>query len=172
MSATVTSPTATRPAGPEAGVVDDDVQRIEAQVGLLFHHIRALRRSAAARIDPDLQAAAYVVLLRVVNGGPARASALVEYFGLDKAAVSRHVAHLESLGLAERIPDPDDRRAQIITATAEARRRCKKEKSRRHSKLQKHLSGWSPEQLHMFGDLLEQFNSASSGLVSDEPSRK
>ena len=144
------------------GAVDDDVQRIEAQVALLFHHVRSLRRSAAARIDPDLQAAAYVLLQRLVNAGPARATALAEYFGLDKGAVSRHVAHLEGLGLAERISDPADRRAQIITATAEARRRCTEEQTRRHARLRAHLSDWTPEQLRMFGDLLEQFNTADA----------
>jgi DNA-binding MarR family transcriptional regulator len=148
---------------PASSVTLDDVQRIESQVALLFHHIRSMRRSAASRIDPELQAAAYVVLQRLVNAGPARASELVDYFGLDKAAVSRHVAHLQSLGLADRITDPDDRRAQIITATAEARRRCKKEQARRHALLQKHLSAWTPDQVRMFGDLLEQFNTASDG---------
>ncbi len=79
----------------------------------------------------------YSMLMALNDTGPRRASDLVELFSVDKGAVSRQVQALLELGLIERSPDPDDRRAAILAITdeglaspghdrrlAEARGRC------------------------------------------------
>jgi DNA-binding MarR family transcriptional regulator len=53
-----------------------------------------------------------------------RLTELAERAGLTKQAVGEAVAELESLGYAERIPDPTDRRAKIIKLTPQGLDAC------------------------------------------------
>ena len=50
-----------------------------------------------------------------------RVSVLAERAHMTKQAMAELVAHLEAHGYVERIPDPDDRRAKLVRATARGR---------------------------------------------------
>jgi DNA-binding MarR family transcriptional regulator len=50
-----------------------------------------------------------------------RVSVLADRAHLTKQAMAQLVAHLEEHGYVERIPDPDDRRAKLVRATARGR---------------------------------------------------
>ncbi|GAB3686441.1 MarR family winged helix-turn-helix transcriptional regulator [Angustibacter aerolatus] len=141
-------------------VDEADVLRIQSELGLLFRRARSHARRAAEEIHPGLTQPAYVVLARVVEHGSTRASELVELFGIDKAAVSRQVTTLEQLGLVERTDDPADRRAQVIAATAEGRRRYRRSSDRAQRVLREQLGQWSPQDARDLGRLLGRFNEA------------
>ena len=49
-----------------------------------------------------------------------RASAIAEQFDIDKGAISRQVQHLVDLGLVDRVTDPDDGRAMLVSVSDEA----------------------------------------------------
>ncbi|NKQ59226.1 MarR family transcriptional regulator [Amycolatopsis sp. K13G38] len=57
------------------------------------------------------------VLSELVTGGPRRMSVLAELEGVRQPSMTDLVRRLERLGLVSRAPDPDDRRAVLITAT-------------------------------------------------------
>jgi DNA-binding MarR family transcriptional regulator len=68
-----------------------------------------------------------LALSALADHGPVRLGSLADTLGTTDATASRTVDVLESLGLAERRPDPDDARGVIVAATpagmAEVRRR-------------------------------------------------
>ena len=61
------------------------------------------------------------VLSELVSGGPRRMSVLAEIEGVRQPSMTDLVRRLERLGLVARAPDPEDRRAVLITATAAGR---------------------------------------------------
>jgi DNA-binding MarR family transcriptional regulator len=91
---------------------------LEREVALLLRRGASLSREVAAQVHPDLDAASYSTLAQISDTAPARAADLVDYFGIDKAAVSRQVGALERLGLIERTADSSDARAQSLRLTA------------------------------------------------------
>jgi DNA-binding MarR family transcriptional regulator len=57
------------------------------------------------------------VLRRLHEQGPARQNVLAADFGLSPHSITDLVDGLERLGLAERRPDPTDRRAKLVAIT-------------------------------------------------------
>lgn len=143
-----------------AAAKDRAMLQIERELGVLVHRIRRRTAQSAPAVHADLQPAALPVLLYVVDLGPVRASDVVEHFGIDKGAVSRHVAHLESLGLVTRACDPDDRRAQTIVPTAPARRRVDAVRAARREDTAGRLADWSEDDLLVLAEGLARYNAS------------
>lgn len=137
----------------------DDVRRVETQLGALLRRTRTFVAASAAGVHPDLGTTGYAMLARLLDAGPMRASELVEFFVTDKATISRQTALLERIGLVSRKPDPSDRRAQTITVTSEGRRRMQAARRRSQRRLRAGLSGLDSADVRELGRLLEQFNS-------------
>src|SRR3954451_6903581 len=91
--------------------------RLEREVGLLLRRSRAISSRLAAELHPDLDGAAYGLLALLQDSGPLRASDLVARLGLDKSTVSRQLSSLVELGLVDRVADPGDGRAQVLTSS-------------------------------------------------------
>jgi DNA-binding MarR family transcriptional regulator len=60
-------------------------------------------------------------VLQYLDDDGTRVSVLAERAGLTKQAMAQLVEHLESHGYVERVPDPRDRRAKLVRATARGR---------------------------------------------------
>ena len=89
------------------------------QVGeryLAVHH-RMLRAVNDAMSGCGLSMARTKVLRRLREQGPVRQSLLAVDFGLSPHSITDIVDGLERLGLAERRPDPTDRRAKLVAIT-------------------------------------------------------
>jgi len=89
------------------------------QVGeryLAVHH-RMYRTVNDTMSGCGLSMARTKVLLRLREQGPVRQSALAADFGLSPHSITDIVDGLERLGLAERRPDPTDRRAKLVAIT-------------------------------------------------------
>jgi len=136
---------------------------IERELGVLLHRVRRRTAENAQAVDPGLQPAAYPVLLYVVEHEGVRAAAIVDHFGIDKGAVSRHVGHLEALGLVTRSCDPDDRRAQVLVATATGQERVRSLQAERRRVFADRLSDWSEEELADLAGRLARYNAALGG---------
>jgi DNA-binding MarR family transcriptional regulator len=134
------------------------IDRIQAEIAVLFRRARLYFRDAAREVHPDLQPSAYAILVRLVVDGPMRASALVDYFATDKGAISRQISQLEHLGFATRTPDLDDKRAQLIKATPVGKRRCQAARERHTRVTRELLSHWDPADVDKLGELLARFN--------------
>jgi DNA-binding MarR family transcriptional regulator len=125
--------------------------------------IRRIKRVIAERaelVHEDLQPASYLMLGYVAEHGPLRASSMSEIFAIDKGAISRQVQHLVDLRLVDRVTDPDDGRASLVTATAEAVRRLEDVAQHRRKWLDERLGDWSDERLAAFARELGHYNAA------------
>jgi DNA-binding MarR family transcriptional regulator len=142
-------------------VVDDEtVRALEHEMGVLVRRIRRLIAERARMVHPDLSPVAYSMLVALNDSGPRRASDLVDTFAIDKGAVSRQVGALLELGLIERSPDPEDRRAAILAITAEGSRRLGTIAELRRREVLERLSGWSDEDLNAFVGAMARYNNA------------
>ena len=97
----------------------DDLARIEAEVGVLIRRVKRVIGDRARQVHPDLHPMTYLLLTHLAGAGPMRAADLSDAFGMDKGGVSRQVQSLVDLGLVERQPDPEDRRAALLAASAD-----------------------------------------------------
>jgi len=73
-------------------------------------------RHDAPRPHPEVDPLAYPVLFTLWCQ-PRRVSDLADKVYADISTVSRQVTHLVGLGLIERLPDPEDGRAHLLTLT-------------------------------------------------------
>jgi DNA-binding MarR family transcriptional regulator len=138
----------------------ESLLRIERELGVLMHRVRRRSSQSASCIHPDLQPAALPVLSFVVEHEGAHAREVAEHFGIDKGAVSRHVVHLEALGLLARSCDPEDRRAQLLVPTDLARERVETLRALRRHDVAGRLGEWSAEELAGLAEQLGRYNAS------------
>lgn len=143
---------------------NDDLRRIESEVGALIRRVKRVMGERAREVHPDLHQMTYVLLIHLAKEGPMRAADLAEVFGMDKGGVSRQVQTLVDLGLVERRPDAEDRRAILLAATDEGRRRLDATSRRRSNRFDERLSSLSDAELRAFADQLATYNR----LLSDD----
>ncbi len=140
----------------------DDLRRIEAEVGSLIRRVKRVIGERARDVHPDLHPMTYFILTHLAVNGPMRGADLSDAFGMDKGGVSRQVQSLVDLGLVERQPDPEDRRAILLDATAEGRKRLEEMSRQRSDRFDARLAGWSDAELAGFARQLAAYNSALS----------
>ena len=142
-------------------MVDDETLRsLEHEMGVLVRRLRRVIAERAKMVHPDLSPVAYSMLVALHDSGPRRASDLVGQFSIDKGAVSRQVQALLELGMIERTPDPEDRRAAILAITEEGERRLKKIMRTRREELRDRLAGWETDDLDDFVTALGRYNAS------------
>lgn len=78
---------------------------------------RALNERLCAALGDDLRPAHYAVFRHLEPAG-SRVTALAEAAGMTQQSMGELVTHLERSGYVERRPDPADRRARLVVATA------------------------------------------------------
>jgi DNA-binding MarR family transcriptional regulator len=94
----------------------DSAARLRAVVGKLSRRLRPT--VAGGGLTPTRIS----VLFTIVRLGPLRVSKLAEIEALNPTMLSRVIAQLGDEGLVRRSPDPDDRRAALVEATAAGKR--------------------------------------------------
>ena len=83
---------------------------------LAVHH-RIFRAASDEMSGCGLSMARTKILRRLHEQGPTRQSVLATEFGLSPHSITDIVDGLERLGMAERRPDPTDRRAKLVAIT-------------------------------------------------------
>ncbi len=136
------------------------LQSLEHELLVLLRRIRRLVVERARTVHPDLSPVGYSMLLALQDTGPQRASDLVGLFAIDKGAVSRQVGALLDLGLIERSPDPQDRRAAILALTDEGSRRIAAVAAERLREIGERLAEWEPGELETLVSLMSRYNAA------------
>jgi len=99
---------------PTPHAADEDAARLQAAVTRLT---RRLRREAGAPLTPSQLS----VMATIERRGPLTLGALAECERVSPPTITRMVTKLESTGLVERRPDPEDRRVARVVATPEGR---------------------------------------------------
>lgn len=98
---------------------------------------------------------------------PRRVSALAEVIHSDVSTVSRQVTHLVQIGLIEKIGDPDDGRAQLLSLTPTGREVIDELVTRRGEWFEQLLKGWSEEDAMAFLTLLQRFSDDVESFKTD-----
>jgi len=131
---------------------------LEREVALLLRRSRAIQGRLAGQLHADLDGAAYGLLVLLDDAGPLRASDVVTRLGLDKSTVSRQVASLVALGLVDRVPDPDDGRAQVLSTSAEGHTRLSRLRDARRQRWEADLADWETTDVATLAQLLGRLN--------------
>lgn len=140
----------------------DDLRRIEAEVGTLIRRVKRVMGERAREVHPDLHPMTYFILTHLAKQGPTRAADLSDAFGMDKGGVSRQVQTLVDLGLVERRPAAEDRRAILLDASDEGRTRLETVARSRSDRFDQRLGAWSDDELSTFAAQLAAYNQALS----------
>jgi len=138
----------------------DDLRLIESEVGSLIRRVKRVMGERAREVHPDLHPMTYFILTHLAANGPMRGADLSGVFGMDKGGVSRQVQTLVDLGLVERKPDAEDRRAILLDATEEGRKRLEEVSRSRSDRFDERLSDWSDTELSAFASQLAAYNAA------------
>ncbi|GIJ52313.1 MarR family transcriptional regulator [Virgisporangium aliadipatigenens] len=139
---------------------EDEYTAITRELGMF---LRRATRLHDRRADPQghvLDRAAFLLLARIVTGGPSRPSTLAVEMGIDLSVASRQVAALESMGLVRRTVDPADRRASLIAVTGQGEELFRQKRTAFISLLRGLLADWTPEERATFAAMLGRFNAA------------
>jgi DNA-binding MarR family transcriptional regulator len=70
--------------------------------------------------------------------------------------ITRQVQRLAQAGYAERAPDPDDRRAQLIRLTPSGKQAARRIRQTGRKYMQAALAHWAPEDLHQLTTLFHR----------------
>jgi DNA-binding MarR family transcriptional regulator len=112
-------------------------------------------------------APAMALLVHLARCNPMRSSDLASAMHLDQSTVSRHLAHLESAGLVTRTPDPADRRAHHVAATATGREQARQVISSRVQDFELVVDAWSDRDRSDLARLLTRFSAEFSGQIGE-----
>ncbi|WP_247746535.1 MarR family winged helix-turn-helix transcriptional regulator [Streptomyces oryzae] len=132
---------------------------VERELTVFLRRARASSGEMARQVHPDLEPAAYGLLVRLEDAGEQRATELATYFGVGKATISRQLHALERLGLVDRRPDPADRRASLVRLTTEGHERFTRVRDARRLSYARKLAAWDRREIAELARLLHRFNS-------------
>lgn len=135
-----------------------EMEALERELTVLYRRARASSWEMARQIHPDLEAAAYGLLVRLEETRQERATDLAGYFGVGKATMSRQLKALEALGFVSREPDPADGRAFLVALTDEGRARFNEVRDARRAGLRGRLTAWDHGDLLDLARLLRRLN--------------
>ncbi|MFD1827792.1 MULTISPECIES: MarR family winged helix-turn-helix transcriptional regulator [Mumia] len=138
---------------------------VEYEVTRLLRRSRLRGLGTIAQIHPELDFASYMLLVAITDtrspvAGGIRGSDLADAVGVHKSTVSRGIAQLERLGLVERVPDPTDGRARLISLTPVAAERIAAVQAARRATLARAIEDWDEHDLDVLAGLLGRLNTA------------
>jgi DNA-binding MarR family transcriptional regulator len=147
---------------PQTDETREPYAALERELGVLYRRARSASDRLSRAVHPDLDAAAYGLLIHLRDQGPLRPSDLAAFVGVGKATISRQLKVLEDLKLIERRPDPADGRAHLLALTAEGRDRMDAVRSARRRRLHTSLNNWPEEDIGTLATLLARLNALGS----------
>ncbi|HWI34391.1 MAG TPA: MarR family transcriptional regulator [Lapillicoccus sp.] len=157
-------------APPEASVQPETAQALSNTLVRVMKIMSAMKHQAP-RQHPAVDPSHYPVLF-CLSGDPQRVSAVAESIHSDVSTVSRQVTHLVHHGLLDKIGDPDDRRAQLLSLSPSGREVIDKLVRGRGQWFGQLLASWTDDDvrafdayLTRFGDDLEAFKARVSTSI-------
>ncbi|MEV5612294.1 MarR family transcriptional regulator [Streptomyces sp. NPDC052225] len=141
--------------------VDHEFLALERELTVFLRRARASSGEMAREVHPDLEPAAYGLLVRLDECGAQRATALAAYIGVGKATMSRQLRALEDLGLVSREPDPADGRAWLVSLTERGRENFREVRDARRMRYVRQLAGWDRLEVAELARLLHQLNAGA-----------
>lgn len=136
---------------------------LASELAVLMRGSAPLSREVAVQVHPRLGLVSFSTLLRIRDTEPARASDLADYFGIDKAAVSRQLKFLEELGLIDRRADPDDGRARSVQLSQACEKRMSEVQLARNIQFHALIDDWPDHDVDELTRLLKKLNQSVYG---------
>jgi DNA-binding MarR family transcriptional regulator len=102
---------------------------------------RRLRQEAGVDLGPSQVAA----LATIERHGPLSPSELADRERIKRPTATRILRHLEAAGLVERVKDPEDGRASILSATPDAKELLRRLRARKTAYLARRLAAMDAE---------------------------
>ncbi len=143
----------------------DTAARLRAAVARLHRRLRRTAAGASAGLTPTRIS----VLHTVLRLGPIRLSELAAEEGINPTMLSRIVADLGEAGLLDRVCDPEDRRAALVTATPEGRQLVERMRRERTDVLTVALSTLSIADRHRLEQALPAIEQLAEVLKEARP---
>jgi DNA-binding MarR family transcriptional regulator len=144
---------------------------LERELAVFLRRARASSGELAREVHPDLESAAYGLLMRLEDAGQQRATDLAAYIGIGKATMSRQLRALEGLGLVVRAPDPADGRAFLVRLTDEGRARFRRVRGARRARYAHRLASWERSEVAELARLLHRLNGEQEADDSGQAAR-
>lgn len=118
----------------------------EQLIRQIYSFQRAMRCAHQYAVEPGGPGMALQGVMHLIGeAGEVRATDLADRLGIGAAALSRHVADLETSGHVDRRQDPADKRAFLISLTDDGSTSLKAAAVRRASLLQDMLTDWTDD---------------------------
>ncbi|MPY61183.1 MarR family winged helix-turn-helix transcriptional regulator [Streptomyces spongiae] len=146
-----TPPLPNVPASPEV----IEIERALTRITYLSTRTRQHERLMALAGVP-LDRAAVALLRQMADSEPLRPGELANRLGVEASHVTRQVQQLQRSGYVDRIPDPDDRRAQRIKLTKVGQEAVDRVREAGARGMQLALDDWSPEELRQLASLFHR----------------
>lgn len=141
---------------------------IEQQLATLFRRTFAIHvRTSGGRVELDRSS--YGILCLLVDGGPQRLGHIALAFGLDPSTITRQVQALVAAGLAQKSPDPSDRRATLLTLTDSGRETIIDTREGRVRMLGQIMGDWTAHEREEFLRAVSRFNSTIGEWMDTPP---
>lgn len=121
---------------------DETLRALQQELQLLIRQSRMTTRELARAVHPRLDPSAYSLVALLASGPPRRVSEVATELGLDLSTVSRQIDAVERLGLVNRIPDPRDARARLVSLTDSGKETVSTQLSSRRRRLMAQLGTW------------------------------
>lgn len=118
---------------------------------------RWIQRTVHRGTGTDLSPNEIHLLSHLADEPPQRMSALAERQGVDRSTMSLRIRTLVQRGLAQRLPDPTDRRATMVELSDEGREMFEEYIGRASRILERTVQEWSDADLAHFEHYLTRF---------------
>ncbi|MFC9787866.1 MarR family winged helix-turn-helix transcriptional regulator [Rhodococcus sp. NPDC127528] len=139
----------------------DPIADLEAELVDMWRRGTIRTRERAHRIHPKLDPACYPLLMLLTRQDAAvPMSTLLTELVVEKSTLTRQIDALSRLGLALRIPDPDDARARLVALTEEGRSLLTAQRAEAVAAWRRDLSQWDPDDLRTLTSLLRRLGTA------------
>ncbi|MCC3283965.1 MarR family winged helix-turn-helix transcriptional regulator [Arthrobacter caoxuetaonis] len=148
------------------------IEDLEQELSVLWRRARAASQRVARAVHPDLEPAAYGLLVLLQRQGPLRLTDIAAAIGVGKPSVSRQIVMLENLGLVRKQADPDDGRAQAISLTDSGREQLLKTQRAREEHFHALLQAWSEDEVRALSVLLHKLNSSQAPAAPAAPAAR
>lgn len=103
----------------------------------------------------------------IESAGAIRLTALAGCFQVDASVISRQVAELQKTGLVQRVPDPEDGRASLISLTDEGRAQLDRYRDLRTEWFRKALADWTDADAVTLSTLITRLSDDVAAAVAE-----
>ena len=159
-----------------------DVVELERALTRIAYLLTRIKRHDQIRIAAGVPVdrAAVVILRHLAESGGMRPGELAAQLEVEPPHITRQLQRLAKAGYVDRVPDPEDRRAQLIRLTPAGQQAADRIRAVGRQAMQAALTSWTPEDVHqlatLFHRMVDDFlayadAAAGSGAGADSATR-